>query len=78
MASSERIRGAVLNHLRETGVPSSISAMAEQIRLRNDDLKQVPDFDFRSTVLRMMSAGDIELTPTNRIAVPEGSLVARG
>lgn len=78
MASSERIRRAVLEHLRETGVPSSIGSMAEQLRLRNDDLKQVPDFDFRSTVLRMMSVGDVELTSTNRIAVPEGSLVARG
>jgi hypothetical protein len=78
MASNERIRGAVLHHLREHGVPSSIGTMAEQIRLKNDELKEVPDFDFRSTVLQMMSVGDIELTPTNRIAMPESSLVARG
>lgn len=78
MSINQKIRGAVMAYLREQREPSSISVMAEQIRLKNAELNRVPDFDFRATVLRMIAIGDIESTVTSRISLPQSAFAARG
>lgn len=75
---NDKIRPAVEQYLRQQGTPATIGEMAAQIRDANVDLRNVSDFDVRSTVLRMMAVGQLESKETNQIALPHRAVTTRG
>ena len=67
--SRHQVQRLVVDELRKSNVPLTVSALISQIRREHQTVQQVTDFDIRSAIVALTAFGTLDMTASSEVAV---------